>query len=60
MWILAALLAVMAVAMIYQSETGNLDRPWAQCKENLVQQMLTNECTPRTGKIKVPAENSNN
>ena len=46
MWILAALFAVLAIAMIWQSETGGFERPWTKCKENLVQQMLTGACTP--------------
>ena len=55
MWILAAVFGVMAIAMIYQSTTpGGIDRPWAECKENLVTQMLSNVCTPRTNNFKTP------
>ena len=56
MWILAALFAVLAIAMIWQSESGGLDRPWTECKENLVQQMLTGACTPssRSGILQPP------
>lgn len=57
MWILAALFAVLAIAMMYQESTGNLERPWAQCKESMVQQMLFDECTPRTGGLGAPAQN---
>jgi hypothetical protein len=47
MWVLAAIFGVMGIAMIYQSNTtGGIERPWAQCKENLVKQMLSNVCTP--------------
>jgi hypothetical protein len=50
MWILAAIFAVLAIAMIYQSEAGGgIDRPWADCKENLVQQIFSGACTPRSG-----------
>ncbi len=56
MWILAAVFAVMAIAMIYQSEVGGgIDRPWAECQESLVQKMLTGDCTPRSGRFTVPA-----
>ncbi|MBT5263595.1 MAG: hypothetical protein HOL85_02095 [Rhodospirillaceae bacterium] len=50
MWILAALLAAISIATIYKSEFGGgIDRPWAECKENLLQQMLSGACTPRAG-----------
>jgi hypothetical protein len=50
MWIIVAIIAVMAIAMIYQSEVGGgIERPWAQCKESLVQQVFSNACTPRGG-----------
>lgn len=56
MWILAAVFAVMAIALIYQSEFGGgIDRPWMNCKENMVQQMFSDACTPRTGGIRAPA-----
>ena len=55
MWILAAVFGVMAIAMIYQSSTpGGIERPWVECKENLVTQMLSNVCTPRTNNFKTP------
>ncbi len=55
MWILAGIFAVMAIAMIYQSNSnGGIDRPWAACKENLFQQMLTQACTPVEKIIKLP------
>ena len=54
MWVLAAVFAVMAIVMIYQSEFGGgIDRPWAECKENLIQQMISNRCTPREGGFSV-------
>lgn len=59
MWILAALLAVLALATIYQGEFGGgVDRPWAECKESLVQQWLTGDCTPRSGsRLNIQSEN---
>jgi hypothetical protein len=49
MWVFAVIFAIMAIAMIYQSESGGgIDRPWVGCKENLVQQMFSGDCTPRT------------
>ncbi len=55
MWILAAVIGVLALAMIYQSELGGgVDRPWAACKENVVRQMLFGDCTPRTPGISLP------
>ena len=56
MWVLAAIFAVMAIAMMYQSNTDEgIERPWSACKENLFQQMLTNACTPIDKRIKLPA-----
>lgn len=49
MWILAALLAVLAISQIYMAESGKLDRPWAECKESLFTQVFSGECTPRDG-----------
>lgn len=50
MWILAAALAVLVGAQIFAGEGGWLaDRPWTQCKESFVQQMLSDDCTPVRG-----------
>ena len=49
MWILAAILAVLAISQIYMAESGKLDRPWAECKESLFTQVFSNTCTPRDG-----------
>ncbi|MBM84560.1 MAG: hypothetical protein CMM47_00865 [Rhodospirillaceae bacterium] len=57
MWILAALFAVMAIALVYQSEfDSGVERPWNDCKENLLQQMFSNSCTPRTGGVSIQTE----
>ncbi len=49
MWILAGLIAAFAIALIFQETTGTVERPWAECKESLVQQMFGGDCTPRKG-----------
>lgn len=49
MWMMAALIAVLVIAMIWQESSGGIQRPWAECKESLVQQMLSDTCTPRSG-----------
>lgn len=49
MWIMAALIAVLVIAMIWQESSGGIQRPWAECKESLVQQMFSSTCTPRSG-----------
>ena len=54
MWILAALIGVMTIVMIYQERSGGIDRPWAQSKESLVQQMFSDQCTPVTGGLRAP------
>ena len=47
MWILAALIAIIFGTYYYMEEFGDgVERPWAQCKESLVQQMLSSTCTP--------------
>jgi len=55
MWILAALIAAFAIAMIFQEYSGGRPQPWAECKESLVQQMFTGDCTPRSGSVRPPA-----
>jgi len=49
MWIIAALIAAVVVAMMWQESSGGIERPWAECKESLVQQMFSDTCTPRSG-----------
>ncbi|MEQ8584612.1 MAG: hypothetical protein RLO01_05745 [Thalassobaculaceae bacterium] len=55
MWILAAILAVLVISQMYMSGTGQLDRPWAECKESLMTQVISGECTPRDGGLAPPA-----
>ena len=47
MWILAALLALLSLAMIYRDESGMPDSKWSLCKESLVKQIFKGECTLR-------------
>ena len=46
-WILAALLALLSLAMIYRDESDMSDAKWSLCKESLVKQIFTGECTMR-------------
>ena len=45
MWILAALLAVLSIATIWHSESGQPDPKWTLCKESLFVQVFTGACT---------------
>lgn len=45
MILIGVLLVGLVIAMIYQQQKG-VERPWTQCKESMVTQMLTGECTP--------------
>lgn len=56
MWILLVLFSVLAVAMIYQESSGGIERPWAECKENLLTQIFSGECTPRSGGLTAPLQ----
>jgi hypothetical protein len=45
MWIFAALLAVLSIATIWRSESGQPDPKWTLCKESLFVQVFTGACT---------------
>jgi len=45
MIIIGVLLVGLIIATIYQQQKG-VERPWTQCKESMVTQMLSGECTP--------------
>ena len=45
MWILAALLVTLSIATIWKSESGKPDAKWTLCKESLVTQFFTGDCT---------------
>ncbi len=42
-WILYGLLAVLAISSLYFQK----EQPWAQCRESLLEQVFSEECTPR-------------
>ena len=45
MIVIGVLLVGLMIATIYQQRKG-VKRPWTQCKESMVTQMLSGECTP--------------
>ena len=48
-WILAALLTALALATIWNAERGGPKKRWHHCKESLVTQIFTGDCTLRFG-----------
>ena len=44
-WILIALLTALALATIWNAETGGPKKHWHRCKESLVTQVFTGACT---------------
>ena len=48
-WILIALLTALALATIWNAETGGPKKHWHRCKESLVTQVFTSACTLRFG-----------
>jgi hypothetical protein len=48
-WILIALLTALALATIWNAETGGPMKHWHRCKESLVKQVFTGACTLRFG-----------
>ena len=53
MWILAALLLTLSIATIWTNESGQPDSKWTLCKESLVTQFFTGDCTLRFNGDKV-------
>ena len=52
MWILLALLSVLIISSIYR-EYADLPTPdHLKCKESMIQQFLSDKCTPREGLIR--------
>jgi len=45
MIVIGVLLVGLMIATIYQQRKG-VRRPWTQCKESMVTQMFSGECTP--------------
>ena len=55
-WIIFGLIGVCLVATIYRNEmSGAGDPPWTRCKESLVVQIFTGDCTLRFGGTVDPA-----
>ena len=48
-WILAALLTALALATIWNAGSGGPKKRWHHCKESLVTQIFTGDCTLRFG-----------
>ena len=48
-WILIGLLTALAIATIWNAETGGPKKHWYRCKESLVTQVFTGACTLRIG-----------
>jgi hypothetical protein len=55
MWILAALLAILAIASIWRGESGQPQPKWSLCKESLVTQLFTGDCTLRFNGEQTPS-----
>jgi|TARA_B100001175_G_C19187436_1_gene485071 hypothetical protein len=49
MWILAALISVLVIASIYREQSGMKMPDHLNCKESMLQQMFSDQCTPRSG-----------
>jgi len=55
-WIIFGLIGVFLVATICRNEmSGAGDPPWTRCKESLVVQIFTGDCTLRFGGTVNPA-----
>jgi hypothetical protein len=55
-WIIFGLIGVFLVATIYRNEMSVAgDPPWTRCKESLVVQIFTGDCTLRFGGTVDPA-----
>ena len=52
MWILAALISVLVIASIYREQSGMKMPDHLNCKESMLHQMFSDQCTPRSGLIK--------
>jgi hypothetical protein len=46
-WIIIGLLTALAIATIWNAETGGPKKHWQRCKESLVTQVFTGACTLR-------------
>ena len=48
-WILATLLTALALATIWNADSGGPKKRWHHCKESLVTQIFSGDCTLRFG-----------
>ena len=48
MWILAGLMVILSIAIIYHGESGMPAPDYVKCKESLVTQIFTGNCTERS------------
>ena len=53
MWILAALISVLVIASIYREQSGMEMPDHLNCKESMLQQMFSDQCTTRSGIKKI-------
>ncbi len=60
MWILAGLMAILSLAVIYHDETGMPAPDYVNCKESLVTQIFTGNCTERSSVAGNAAEMNGN
>ena len=60
MWILAGLMAILSLAVIYHDETGMPAPDYVKCKESLVIQFFTGNCTERSSVAGNAAEMNGN
>ena len=47
MWILASQISVLVIASIYREQSGIKMPDHLNCKESMLQQMFSDQCTPR-------------
>ena len=60
MWILAGLMAILSLALIYHDESGMPTPDHVKCKESLVTQIFTGNCTERSSVAGNAAEMNGN
>lgn len=56
-WVLYALVAVLIIASMIQSQYGTIPE-WEKCRESLIEQMFSDQCTPRRGFESLPTPGS--
>ena len=60
MWIMAVLMAILSLAVIYHDESGMPAPDFVKCKESLVTQIFTGNCTSRSSVAGNAAEMNGN